>query len=49
VENLGSGGERTEQALKRLQRNVLSLAPRLVTVMYGTNKSWVDAGKSDSP
>lgn len=47
VENLGIGGERTDQALKRLERNVLSLGPRLVTVMYGTNDSWVDAGKTE--
>jgi lysophospholipase L1-like esterase len=36
VVNLGIGGERTDQALKRLDA-VGELRPRVVTVMYGTN------------
>ncbi|HEY8502929.1 MAG TPA: GDSL-type esterase/lipase family protein, partial [Gemmataceae bacterium] len=48
VVNVGVGGERTDQAVKRLERDVLSERPRLVTVMYGTNDSYVDRGKTES-
>ncbi len=48
VTNVGIGGERTDQAVKRLERDVLALRPHLVTIMYGTNDSYVDAGKSSS-
>lgn len=48
VINLGIGGERTDQALQRLARDVLSLEPEIVTIMYGTNDSYVDKGQSDS-
>lgn len=48
VRNLGIGGERTDQALARLERDVLSLRPQLVTVMYGTNDSYVDRGAQAS-
>lgn len=44
VRNVGIGGERTDQALTRLDRDVLALHPRVVTVMYGTNDSYVDRG-----
>ena len=47
VHNVGIGGERTDQALERLARDVISQRPDLVTVMYGTNDSWVDAGKKE--
>jgi lysophospholipase L1-like esterase len=47
VVNLGIGGERTDQALKRLDA-VGSLRPRIVIVMYGTNDSYVDRGSSAS-
>ncbi|WP_422929254.1 GDSL-type esterase/lipase family protein [Singulisphaera sp. PoT] len=47
VVNLGIGGERTDQALKRLDA-VGELRPRVVTVMYGTNDSYVDQGASSS-
>ena len=47
VVNVGIGGERTDQALKRLDE-IIKLGPRLVTVMYGTNDSYVDQGQSDS-
>lgn len=47
VVNLGIGGERTDQALKRLDA-VGELRPRIVTVMYGTNDSFVDPGSSAS-
>lgn len=48
VVNVGIGGERTDQALKRLEKEVLAKRPALVTVMYGTNDSYVDQGKSAS-
>lgn len=48
VINRGIGGERTDQALKRLARDVLALEPQLVTVMYGTNDSYVDQGRRES-
>jgi acyl-CoA thioesterase-1 len=48
VINRGIGGERTDQALQRLSRDVLSLEPQLVTVMYGTNDSYVDKGRQES-
>lgn len=47
VVNVGIGGERTDQALKRLDA-VLKLKPKLVTIMYGTNDSYVDKGAKDS-
>jgi lysophospholipase L1-like esterase len=47
VVNVGIGGERTDQALKRLDR-VLAHKPDIVTVMYGTNDSYVDKGKTTS-
>ncbi len=47
VHNVGKGGERTDQALKRLG-SIISLKPDIVTVMYGTNDSYVDQGKSES-
>lgn len=43
VMNLGVGGERTDQALKRLA-SVTERQPQVVTVMYGTNDSYVDKG-----
>ena len=48
VINRGIGGERTDQALQRVSRDVLSLEPQLVTVMYGTNDSYVDKGRQES-
>lgn len=48
VVNVGIGGERTDQALKRLAKDVLARKPAVVTVMYGTNDSYVDQGKSAS-
>ena len=45
--NLGIGGERTDQALKRLDA-VFEQKPRVVTVMYGTNDSYVDRGATAS-
>ena len=48
VHNVGIGSERTDLALQRLDRDVLSQRPQWVTVMYGTNDSWVDPGKKES-
>ncbi|ODU00465.1 MAG: lysophospholipase [Planctomycetes bacterium SCN 63-9] len=45
--NVGIGGERTDQARKRLE-SVLALRPRIVTIMYGTNDSYVDQGATAS-
>lgn len=47
VVNVGIGGERTDQALKRLDRDVLTHSPAIVTVMYGANDSYVDPGKKE--
>ncbi|TWU14476.1 Arylesterase precursor [Symmachiella macrocystis] len=47
VTNVGIGGERTDQALKRLDK-IIALKPGIVTVMYGTNDSYVDKGKTQS-
>jgi lysophospholipase L1-like esterase len=48
VVNVGIGGERTDMALKRLAKDVLAQKPGVVTIMYGTNDSYVDQGKSAS-
>ena len=48
VTNVGIGGERTDQALNRLAKGVLSLKPQVAVVMYGTNDSFVDRGQKDS-
>lgn len=48
VTNVGIGGERTDQALKRLQSQVIDKKPNIVTIMYGTNDSFVDKGKTTS-
>jgi acyl-CoA thioesterase-1 len=47
VTNVGIGGERTDQALLRLDK-VIALKPQIVTVMYGTNDSYIDPGKDRS-
>lgn len=48
VLNVGIGGERTDQALKRLDKDVIALRPRFVLIMYGTNDSYIDKGKTES-
>lgn len=48
VVNVGVGGDRTDGALARLDTAVLALRPKVVLIMYGTNDSYVDKGKSDS-
>ncbi|MBI2804445.1 MAG: SGNH/GDSL hydrolase family protein [Planctomycetes bacterium] len=47
VVNVGIGGERTDQALNRLG-SILKLRPSIVTIMYGTNDSYVDRGAKDA-
>src|SRR5690606_19311137 len=47
VINVGIGGERTDQALGRLDQ-IIALSPRMVTIMYGANDSYIDQGKSTS-
>lgn len=44
VRNVGIGGERTDQALRRLEKDVLSLKPDVVLIMYGHNDSHIDKG-----
>ena len=48
VHSVGIGSERTDLALRRLEQDVISQKPAVVTVMYGTNDSWVDTGKTAS-
>jgi acyl-CoA thioesterase-1 len=48
VTNVGIGGERTDQALLRLEKDVIARRPQIVTIMYGTNDSYVDRGASAS-
>ncbi|PAW68461.1 MAG: hypothetical protein B9S34_02380 [Opitutia bacterium Tous-C1TDCM] len=48
VHNVGIGSERTDLALARLERDVISQRPALVAVMYGANDSWVDTGQTAS-
>src|SRR5690606_29262444 len=40
VINVGIGGERTDQALGRLDQ-IIALSPRMVTIMYGANDSYI--------
>lgn len=44
VINAGIGGERTDQAIKRLDRDALAMNPDYVTLMYGTNDCHWDPG-----
>lgn len=47
VVNAGIGGERTDGALARLDKDVLAKKPKVVLVMYGTNDSYVDKGAKE--
>jgi acyl-CoA thioesterase-1 len=47
VTNAGIGGEKTDQALARLEKDVIAKKPTLVAIMYGTNDSWIDRGKTE--
>jgi lysophospholipase L1-like esterase len=48
VVNTGAGGESTPGALRRLAKDVLARSPHLVTVMYGTNDSYVDRNQKQA-
>lgn len=45
IVDVGISGERTDQALLRLD-DVIAQKPAIVTIMYGTNDSYVDAAES---
>lgn len=46
VLNVGIGGERTDQALHRFEKDVASKKPAMVLIMYGANDSYIDKGKT---
>jgi lysophospholipase L1-like esterase len=46
VINVGIGGEQAGQGLARLARDVVAKQPNIVTIMYGHNDSYIDAGKT---
>jgi acyl-CoA thioesterase-1 len=48
VTNVGIGGERTDQALLRLDKEIIAKEPQIVTIMYGTNDSYIDPGQKES-
>ncbi len=48
VTNVGIGGERTDGALQRLDKDVIAMRPHIVTVMYGTNDSYVEPQQKES-
>lgn len=48
VINVGIGGEMAGQGLKRLENDVVAKKPSIVTIMYGHNDSYVDAGKTEA-
>lgn len=48
ITNVGIGGERTDQALARLETVLSANRPDVVLLMYGTNDSYVDIGKEAS-
>lgn len=48
VVDVGIGGERADQALKRLADAVIKKRPRFALIMYGTNDSYIDEGKQVS-
>ncbi len=47
VINQGISGEKTDAALSRVERDVLSLEPDYVVIMYGTNDAFIDEGKTE--
>lgn len=48
VINVGIGGEKTNGALARLDKDVIAKQPDIVTIMYGTNDSYVYPNKTAS-
>ncbi|MGB2908087.1 MAG: GDSL-type esterase/lipase family protein [Candidatus Aminicenantaceae bacterium] len=47
VINSGVSGERTDEALIRLEEDVLTLEPDYVVIMYGTNDAFIDEGETE--
>ena len=47
VINEGIGGERTDQALARLDNLLAKHRPTMMLVMYGTNDAYVDHGRTE--
>ena len=45
--NLGVGGWTSHQGLRQLERDVLSLSPRVVTIYFGWNDHWIGFGIED--
>jgi lysophospholipase L1-like esterase len=45
--NLGTAGWSTYQGLRQLERDVLPLRPRVVTIYYGWNDHWIGFGLPD--
>lgn len=45
--SLAAGGWSSEQGVAQLERDVLPLAPRVITVYYGWNDHWVALGPTD--
>jgi lysophospholipase L1-like esterase len=45
--NLGTAGWTTFQGLRQLERDVLPLRPRVVTIYYGWNDHWIGFGLPD--
>lgn len=46
--NLAVGGWSSEQGLRQMRRDVLSLGPRVVTIYYGWNDHWIAFGRPDA-
>lgn len=44
---LGVGGWSTEQGVQQLERDVIPLHPKIVTIYYGWNDHWVAMGLTD--
>lgn len=45
--NVGVGGWTSYQGLRQLQRDILPLRPRIITIYYGWNDHWVGFGIED--
>jgi lysophospholipase L1-like esterase len=45
--NLGTAGWTTFQGLRQLERDVLAIRPRIVTIYYGWNDHWIGFGLPD--
>lgn len=45
--NVGVGGWTSYQGLRQLQRDILSLRPKIITIYYGWNDHWIAFGIED--